>query len=372
LKRREKIGYYPFMMPRTILAAILLFLAVPTFAQEPITITAVGDIMMGTNWPRRLLPPKNGQGIFRKVQDYLKGDIVFGNLEGPLTDGGSPRKCKIPSNSCYEFRTPSAFTARLKEAGFNALGIANNHAKDFGLSGLKDTVENLKRLELQPVGGKAVATFDIRGTRVAVAGFSFVTSPYAYSVFDMRAVSRIIGKLKSTYDIVIVSFHAGGEGAYAQHVNGVWEYFYGEERGNVVKFAHEAIDAGADLVIGHGPHVLRSTEMYRGKLIAYSLGNFLTYERFNISGASGVSAILSVQLDPLSGTFISGKITPVVLDEPGIPRPDPADRALDIIATLSAEDFDPSGIILTSDGNLKPEHDSIATSVTNSRTNKDE
>lgn len=129
----------------------------------------------------------------------------------------------------------------------------------------------------------------------------------------------IIRSAKAHSDVVIVSFHGGAEGENALHVTGMKEMFAGENRGNVREFAHQAVEAGADLVIGHGPHVLRAMEVYRKKLIAYSLGNFLTYGMFNLKGPNGTGAILQVRIDSETGGFLSGRIVPTSLQQGGTP-----------------------------------------------------
>ncbi|NIT84106.1 MAG: CapA family protein, partial [Nitrospinaceae bacterium] len=227
------------------------------------------------------------------------------------------------SRNCYAFRTPPSMAPRLAEAGFNALNVANNHAYDFGARGISETLSLLDTIGIQPVGGKRVATFEIRGVHVAVAGFSYFDTPYSYSILQLPAAAKVVADLKKEHDIVVVTFHGGAEGKSARHIQNEPEVYLGEKRGNVIAFAHSVIDAGADLVIGHGPHVLRAMEEYKGKLIAYSMGNFLTYERFNISGPSGLSAVLTVRIDPETGNFLNGEIHPVRLKGPGLPFIDP-------------------------------------------------
>ncbi|HEX9137512.1 MAG TPA: CapA family protein [Nitrospirota bacterium] len=115
-----------------------------TLADNCLTIAAVGDIMMGTTYPEKLLPPNDGAGIFESVKDAFQGnDIVLGNLEGPLVDEGTTTKCKKPGKTCYAFKTPIRYVAYLKEAGFTALHIANNHASDFGQEGIESTLRAL-------------------------------------------------------------------------------------------------------------------------------------------------------------------------------------------------------------------------------------
>jgi poly-gamma-glutamate capsule biosynthesis protein CapA/YwtB (metallophosphatase superfamily) len=312
---------------------IALLIAGYGLAADPLTVVAVGDIMMGSSGPRGILPPDDGQALFKGVSDLLKtGQIVFGNLEGPLADGGESRKCREEkSRWCFEFRTPTRYGGYLKQAGFNVLNLANNHTFDYGPEGLQSTLEALQALAIKPCGGGLLAEFVIRGKRLAVVGFSYLESRLSYSILDIPKAREIIRRLKETYDRVIVSFHGGAEGQGALRLADRREIFLGEDRGNVVAFSRAAIEAGADLVLGHGPHVLRTLELYRGKLIAYSLGNFLTYGLFNLKGPNGISVILKVRLDLETGDFVEGQIVPLKLVEGGIPEIDPDGEGIHII-----------------------------------------
>jgi len=316
-----------------------------------LTIAAVGDIMMGTTYPENLLPPNDGAGIFDNVKDSFQGsDIVFGNLEGPLLDEGTTTKCKNPGKTCYAFKTPARYAAYLKEAGFTTLNIANNHAADFGQDGIDSTLRALNGAGIQSIGGKAIAHFEIKGKRIAVAGFSYSDSPYAYSILDTDAAQKLVRELRAANDLIIISFHGGAEGAPAARVTGESETFLGEERGNVVAFARAVIDAGAALVIGHGPHVLRAVEVYKNKLIVYSLGNFLTYERFNLDGPSGLSVILKARIDTSTGSFVDGELVPLKLVNEGIPIRDPKGRGIKLIRRLTQEDIRGQKLSFADDG----------------------
>lgn len=330
-------------------------------AADSLTVVAVGDIMMGTAWPDEILPPDDGAGIFDNVSESLRGgDIVFGNLEGVLADEGEGVKCgrkkrpKKDKSFCYEFRTPTHYVGRLASAGFNAMNIANNHSWDFGREGVEKTIETLRGAGIQAVGGDCVATFDVRGKSVAVAGFSY-TSPSPYSLYlrDVEAAMVLVSELKYDHDLVVVSFHGGAEGKEALRIPGGDEIFAGENRGDVVLFARSVIDAGADLVLGHGPHVPRAMEVYEGKLIVYSLGNFLTYGRFNLQGTSGTSFVLRARLDPETGDFEGGSIEPVVLRDGGIPFADPGGKSVALVRELTAERR-LQGLDISEDGTLAP------------------
>lgn len=336
-----------------LLAVTLAALALPAGAEdncavvppEPvrtIRVAAVGDVMMGTTFPEPILPPEDGATLFRAVTPLLAGhDVVLGNLEGPLTDAVKSPKCGKPRRDgrpCYAFRTPPRYAARLPEAGFNAMNVANNHSLDFGMEGLDNTLDVLDAAGIQPVGGERVAVFAIGGKSVAVAGFSYsLRTRYVHPLRDVDAARNIVAGLKSEYDVVVVSVHGGAEGARAMRVADAEEEFMGEKRGNVVRFARAAVDAGADLVLGHGPHVPRAIEVYRGKLIAYSLGNFAVYGMFNIKGPSGLGYVLQVELDAETGDVVRFRTPSVALLHPGIPEPDPSGKAEALLRTLSEE-----------------------------------
>jgi hypothetical protein len=312
-----------------------------------ITITAVGDIMMGSTYPSNYLPPEDGKGLFVGVQDKLKtGDIVFGNLEGPLVNNGIPTKCIVKTSQCFEFVTPTRYANLLKDAGFTVMNIANNHTFDCGVAGVESTISTLKTTGIEATGGTTIARMFVKGKYIAVAGFSFTLSDYAHSIHNVDMAQEIVRKLKEESDIVIVSFHGGAEGKSATRLSNINEKFLGESRGNVMKFSRSVIDAGADLVLGHGPHVLRALEVYKGKLIAYSLGNFLTYSVFNVKGPNGVSAILTMRMNAINGEFIDGTLIPLKLTKEGVPEIDPSGKATKLIQKLTKQDIKTRSLII--------------------------
>jgi poly-gamma-glutamate capsule biosynthesis protein CapA/YwtB (metallophosphatase superfamily) len=346
---------------------ILFVLSIPwvsqdcrrAFANTPdnvITVVAVGDIMMGTIYPVDILPPEDGKGMFKPVQgEFQGGDIVFGNLEGSLCDEVNPIKCKVPlSGNCFEFVMPTRYASHLKEANFSVLNIANNHILDFGLEGAESTITTLRNAGIQVTGGETIAYLRKNGIKIAVAGFSYKASSCAYSILEIPEAKGIVAGLKKSHDIVIVSFHGGAEGRHALHIPNRDEIFLEENRGNVVKFAHAVIDAGADMVIGHGPHVLRAMEVYKGRVIAYSLGNFLTYGLFNLKGPNSLSVILKARIDATTGNFLDGRLVPVRLINGGIPEIDPSGEAIRLIKDLTATDIKPRSIVIEDSGVIRP------------------
>ena len=314
----------------------------PPPSPRVIRVAAVGDIMMGTTFPEEILPPEDGATLFRAAMPLLSGyDIVFGNLEGPLTDVEKSPKCPNPQRKgrpCFAFRTPPRYVEHLLSAGFNALNVANNHSLDFGMEGLDNTLAALDNAGIRAIGGERVAVFTEAGKRIAVAGFSYsLPTRYVHPLLDPDRAREIVVGLKAENDVVVVSFHGGAEGKAALRVADSEEEFLGEKRGNVVRFARAAVDAGADLVLGHGPHVPRALEIYRGKLIAYSLGNFATYSFFNLKEESGIGYVLQAELSPETGDVVRFRTPSLALRDLGIPHPDPSGRAEKLLRKLSEE-----------------------------------
>lgn len=311
-----------------------------------VTIAAVGDIVMGST-PN--LPPRGGRSFFDGVQADLAGDVVLGNLEGTLSVGGGS-KCGAGSTSCYAFQTPPSYGAWLKRAGFTVLNLANNHAYDFGPSGQAQTLAALEKQRLVTTGRPGEIAYQQAGEiRVAIVGFA----PYSWaqSLTDIPAARTLVEKAAANADVVVVTMHAGAEGTDHTHVRPGTETFLGENRGNVVAFSHAVVEAGADVVIGSGPHVLRGMEWYKGRLIAYSLGNFAGYKVFALGGPLSLSAILRLTLRG-DGGFDSGTLVPTRLVGAGLPALDPAESAHAIVRTLSKQDFGGRGVKVSPNGDL--------------------
>jgi poly-gamma-glutamate capsule biosynthesis protein CapA/YwtB (metallophosphatase superfamily) len=239
----------------------------PAYPAGVVTIVATGDIVMGST-PN--LPPDGGSSFFADVKTDLAGDVVLGNLEQTLTTAAGS-KCGSSSTNCYSFRSPPSYARWLKGAGFTVLNTANNHAFDFGQAGLDETIAALDRNRLLHTGRPGeIVIQQVGDIRVALVGFA--SYPWANDVTDLAVVRRLVAKAAKQADLVVATAHMGAEGSDKQHVRRGTEVFLGENRGDPVRFAHAAVDAGADLVVGHGPHVLRGMEWYKGRLIAYSLG----------------------------------------------------------------------------------------------------
>ena len=317
----------------------LKFFNIDTNAQ--IKIKAVGDIMLGSVTPKKILPLRNGNEFVKSAAYLLYGaDIVFGNLEGSfITEEMEPQKCSEASRkreTCYEFGMPDYLAVSLKELGFNVMNQDNNHSEDYGYEGYLFTQEKLEELNIKFMPRKGRAEFNINNVRIAIAAFGY--SENSHNISDLENAKIIINRLNDKYDIIIVSFHGGAEGRDAFHIKDSTETYLGENRGNVIAFAHTVIDAGADMVIGHGPHVLRAMEIYKNKLIAYSLGNFLTYGNMNISGINGVNIILQAELENSTGNFLRGKLISIQQFGNGIPSLDETNEGFHLIKNLTSED----------------------------------
>ncbi|MCS6805024.1 MAG: CapA family protein [Acidobacteriota bacterium] len=321
---------------------------------EEITIAAVGDIMLGTTFPDAgWLPPDDGATLLAEVAPILRAaDLTFGNLEGPLIDGGTTTKCPPSARNCFAFRTPTRYGRYLKEAGFDVMSLANNHVMDFGVAGRESTKRVLESLGIAHSGEVGdIARLTVKGKKIEL--IAFATNRTSYNLNDLSAARQVVAASAANADIVIVSFHGGAEGATRQRVPHGTEMFFGENRGNLRAFARTVIDAGADLLLGHGPHVVRGMEVYKGRLIAYSLGNFATYRAFNLAGPLGLSLILQVRL-AADGTFLGGKVIPIKQEKPGGPRLDPANTIIPILQRLSQQDFGDNAVELSDDGTLAP------------------
>lgn len=304
-----------------------------------VTISAVGDVMMGTDYPEDKLPDDRGRKLFKYSVDYIKtGDIRFANFEGTLFDGSKGTGGKKEGANRHLFRTPTEFARTFADAGFNVVSLANNHAMDFGRAGLTSTIDALSSYQIQSStkNGGEVAQFNVRGLRVALIATDFY--PGSRSITTPEKTYQEIRNLKKRFDIVIVSVHAGAEGSAATRVANKSENYLGENRGNSVAFARGAIDAGASLILMHGPHVPRGLEVYKDRLIAYSLGNFATERGINVQGTAGMAPLLLVKLDE-QGRFEKGQITSFIQNRDRGVVYDPSKGALNLMRSLSYQDF---------------------------------
>jgi hypothetical protein len=319
-----------------------------------LVVAAVGDIMLGSTWPDSgRLPENDGADLLVEVSPIISdADIAFGNLEGPMIDGGKSVKCPADSTRCYAFRVPTRYGKHLKEAGFDVMSLANNHALDFGFEGRESSKRVLDTLGIAHSGAVGdVAHLTVKGKKIDLIAFSNYST--SHNLNDVESAVKVVSRSAATADLVIVSFHGGAEGARYQHVPEGVEMFLGENRGDLRRFAHAVIDAGADLVLGHGPHVVRGMEVYKGRLIAYSLGNFATYGSFNLTGPLGLSLILEAKLAS-DGTFIDGLIHPVKQEKPGGPLLDADFTIVPLVRQLSKADFGDRAVLVEGEGLIYP------------------
>ena len=318
---------------------------------DTLTIAMTGDIMMGTTYPSVMLPANDGKNLFRDVKDLLvNADLAVGNLEGALCDGGQSTK-KV-SNVSYAFRMPTRFAPLLKDAGFDFLSMANNHANDFGTEGIESTERCLKEQDIRfsGIAGRVrSAVVERNGVRYGLCAFGH--NGYTMKHNDLSLVKDVIDELRQQSDIVVVSFHGGAEGQSYSHLPQGREIFLNEDRGSLREFAHFCIDNGADVVYGHGPHVVRCVEVYQGRFIAYSLGNFCTPYGISLKGISGYAPVVTIQIGN-DGRFLNGKIHSFIQQRGIGPRKDETNAVPRQMKMLSDADVPQSMARIDNKGNI--------------------
>jgi capsule synthesis protein PGA_cap len=349
----------------------------PPRLYAPVRLAFVGDINLGTATLPDGIPPDSGRGLLDPARPSLTGDLVVGNFEGVLADTGTSTKCivKTPSpprqrkrakplppappimrRNCYAFRTPTILAPRLVEAGFTHMNLANNHANDLGGAGRKSTERILDSLGIRlygPLGMITVDTIRRDDSLTTVGLLGFTTYPFAYDLLDIGRSAAVVDSVRPLVDLLIVTFHGGAEGAKAIRTGEAAESLGAEPRGDLRRWARAVIDAGADAVIGHGPHVLRGMEFYRGRLIAYSLGNFLTYRGFNLAGPLGITSVLRLEFAD-DRTLRRARLVPMVQLPRRGPTPDPDGAAIQLVRTLSEEDFGSTAAHISPSGEITP------------------
>lgn len=326
-------------------------------ASRPIRIAAVGDIMLGSAYPAspNHLPPHDGKFLLDSVKTWLQSaTLTFGNMEGTYLDDAIPttKRCR-DTTKCYAFRSPEHYLSYIAEAGFDLISLANNHSGDFGVQGRERTMTLADSLGMTYAGLQSCpwAVLTIDSIRYGFAAFA--PNSGCMQLNDLKTAISIVEHLDSISDIIIISFHGGAEGSKYQHVPQGTEKYLGENRGDLRKFAHTLIDHGADVILGHGPHVTRGMEVYKDRFIAYSLGNFATYDRFNLSGVNGVCPLLLLDIDS-SGKFIGGEIIPIKQVGEGIPMYDASKRVISIVQNLNKTDFPKSAPDISGEGIISP------------------
>jgi poly-gamma-glutamate capsule biosynthesis protein CapA/YwtB (metallophosphatase superfamily) len=327
-----------------------------------------GDVTMGTNldtawvWTasaragRRIAAFPDADSVLEPVRRLMSGaDVVLLNVEGAIGEGPAPRKCGPNSTACFAFRQPPETAGALRRVGGDSAvvvgNVANNHAGDAGRAGLRETVRRLERAGVEVTGADTLATVVVTasGDTVAFLGFSQWGGP---DPRDLRAVRRHVARAAARWPRLVVTMHMGAEGVRAQHTRNVDETFYGVNRGNPVAFAHAAVDAGAGLVVGHSPHVVRAIERYHGGLIFYSLGNLATYGPFSLAEPLNRGMVACTSLDE-EGRVVRARVYSTRQRPPGIVSTDPTGRAAELADELGREDFPRTGVRVRPNGHLE-------------------
>ncbi len=284
------------------------------------------------------MPPNGGRALFASVRDELQApDLMIANLEGTYSTAG-PSKCDgVDSRVCFAFQAPPAYAKALAWAGIDLVSLANNHSYDYLQRGFDQTKQALESAGVDYTGLlETVKVVKVDGVRVAAVGFS----PYSWSpnVNDIAGSVALVERAADMADVVVVIMHVGAEGSDKIHTPKGPEVAFGELRGDSRSFAHAMIDAGADLVLGSGPHVIRGIERYKNRLIAYSLGNFASWRNFGTGGNLSLSGLLTVRIDQ-KGRPQGGRWQSMLIVSPGVPVVDSGHSAARLVKQLSAADF---------------------------------
>jgi hypothetical protein len=295
--------------------------------------------------PGRLLSP-----LRPLVKD---ADVLLVNVEGAIGDGETSTKCGPFSTLCFAFRMPpSAAPALRKLAGRATVvgNLANNHARDAGLDGFDSTAAHLERAGVVVTGADTLASIAVTAKGDTVAFLGFATSGSGTpDVRDLDAVRRHVARAAERWPRLVVTMHAGAEGRDAQRTRDTTERYANGDRGNAVAFARAAAESGADLVVGHGPHVLRAAEWQGAVPVFYSLGNLVTYGPFSNKPPIDRGAIACAVLDE-KGRARSVALRATVQRWPGHVARDKSRRAYVLVDSLSRLDFPRSGARVHADG----------------------
>lgn len=314
---------------------------------KSITLGWVGDIIPGFD-KYDLLP--NSKKLFEELKEFTqKPDIMIGNLEGVITKE-KDSKCKMFSTNCFAFKNTEVFAKNLAQAGFDILNISNNHSFDYKEKGFEETLKNLSKEHLYSVGEKNKVTY-MEKDGVHVGFVSFSSSPNLNQISNLSNIRRLVSEAESNADVVAVILHAGAEGPSSKRTPDTTEYYLGENRGNVREVAYTAIDAGADVVFGSGPHVVRGMEFYEDKLIVYSTGNFGGYRALSVNKTSEDAFGVQVELNT-KGEFIDAEIESFKIAPNGIPYIEENHMLDQELNSLSRSDFPLSYALVSSAGKI--------------------
>jgi len=317
-------------------------------SSTPITIAWVGDTMLGHDGAQ---PPRGGRELFASMRPWLRSaDLTLGNLEGVLASTGASKCAGSKSRACFAFRAPPATAAALRWAGFDAMSLANNHAMDYGAAALDETVAALRANGIAATGRPGqITVMRVRGTRIALVGLA--PYPWAQSSLDLAGAAALVRTAHTRADVVIAMIHAGAEGASQTHTPAGREVAFGEDRGDTRALARTLVDAGAALVLGSGPHVVRGIERRNGRLIAYSLGNFAGWHNFAGGPVLDQTGVLRLRITPdgrvQGGRWVSAQIAP-----PGIPAPQRSNISAQLARSVSLADFGAAAWPMSARGRL--------------------
>ena len=296
---------------------------------EEVSLLAVGDVSFSRGVASMVKQQNNIYYPFLKIKDYLKSsDLVFGNLESPITEG------REISDFEMVFRSDPNTTQALKDAGFSIMSLANNHTPNFGEQGLLDTFDYLTSAGIQYVGaGKneqeanSVVYTEVKGIKFAFLAYNDAdVVPDSYEANDIHAgtafmridkMSEAVKEAKKKSDFVIISMHSGTE-------------YIATPNSSQTNFSHAAIDAGADLVIGHHPHVVQTMEKYKGRFIFYSLGNFVFDQPWSKETKQGLTVKIYFTKKGISKI----SFLPIIIENYSQPRPANNDEAEKILQRL--------------------------------------
>jgi len=318
-------------------------------SKATVTIAWGGDTVLGSS---HALPPEGGRTLLARVAPIFRAaDVGWVNLEEALANGASSKCAGSAPGTCYAFGAPPSYAHALPASGIRIVNLANNHADDYGAAGQASTLAALRSAHVAWDGKPGqIRLLQVHGVHVAFLGFA----PYKWAarLDNIPAAVKLVRRATAKADLVVVAIHAGAEGSTAVHVPRGAETFLGENRGSSRAFAHAVINAGADLVVGSGPHVIRGVQWYHRRLIAYSLGNLAGWRTFASGGTLSESAIITATLHA-NGSVASARWTALTLQAPGTPVLDPANSSVSLVARLSREDFGASAAQFAADGTIK-------------------
>jgi poly-gamma-glutamate capsule biosynthesis protein CapA/YwtB (metallophosphatase superfamily) len=336
----------------------------------PVRVCAGGDVTLGTNldtaWASMAAERMRARyhrddapsSLLAPLRPLVRGaDVILVNVESAIGEGPAPSKCGPTSTNCFAFRSPSSSAAALRALAPNRIvvaNVANNHNRDAGPPGHDTTVALLARAGVAITGDDTLATPIALPTGDTLGVLGFYTSRETPDARDTAAVHRLVALAADHYPVVVVTMHLGAEGRGAQNTRDSSERYLGIDRGNPVAFADAAVRGGAALVIGHGPHVLRAMEWReRGALIAYSLGNLLTYGPFVLKEPLNRSALLCATV-ARTGRVSSASLVPTMQQTAGLLERDRTRRAVVLADSLGRVDFPRTGARIDARGTLRP------------------